>query len=68
MAGQDIGLKYVEGLLAEQKALAESHGSLLKQHVTENAALINGQRLYGDAKAKFDALIQRLLYDVTSSS
>jgi hypothetical protein len=68
MAAQTISLRDAVGRLAEQKTLAESHGAVLKQHVTEQNAIIKGQQLYGEARAKFDALIQRLLFDLTSSS
>lgn len=53
--------------LAESKTLAESDGSLLKRHDTEPAALLQGERLYEEARAKFEALIARLLVDLSSA-
>lgn len=68
MADQGASLGDAVGRLAEQKTLAESHGTLLKQHVADQSALIDGQRLYDEARAKFDALIRQLVLDLTRAS
>jgi hypothetical protein len=62
----DPGLSFGDaiGRLAEQKTLAESHGMLFKRHIIQQTALIEGQRLYDEARANFGGLIERLLVDL----
>jgi hypothetical protein len=64
MADQGLSFADAMGRLAEQKTLAESHGVLLKRHVIQQTALIQGHRLYDEAKAKSDGLIERLLVEL----
>jgi hypothetical protein len=66
MANQ-LSLGDVMEHLAGSKTLAESDGSLLKRHVTEPATLLQCERLYEEARAKFEALIARLLVDLNSA-
>jgi hypothetical protein len=68
MAEQGLSLREAMSRLAGEKTVAESHGSVLKTHVTEPSAQIQGQRLYDEARARFDALIQQLLLDLTSAN
>jgi hypothetical protein len=65
----DQGLSFGDavGRFAEQKTLAESHGTLLKRHVSEQTTLALGQRLYDEARAKFGGVIQRVLFDLTDA-
>lgn len=60
-----IGLSQAVGRLARERSFAESGAGLLKQFAAKNrAAMIQGQRLYADAKASFDELIVQLQTDL----
>jgi hypothetical protein len=57
-----INWQEAAGVLAEERSFAESDVSLLKTYAAANqAALLQGQRLYAEAKAASDGLIARLL-------
>jgi hypothetical protein len=66
MADQGLSFRDAMGYLAEQKTLAESHGGQFKRNVIQQTALLDGERLYDEAKAKFDGLIERLLVDLAN--
>lgn len=52
-------------VLAEERTFAESGAGLLKTYAKDDqAALIEGQKLYAGAKARFDGLIEQLLLDL----
>jgi len=51
-------------VLAEERTFAESGAGLLKTYAKNDRALIEGQKLYAEAKAKFDGLIEQLLLDL----
>lgn len=52
-------------VLAEERTFAESGAGLLKTYAKDDqAALIEGQKLYAEAKARFDGLIEQLLLDL----
>jgi hypothetical protein len=60
-----IGLSQAVGRLARERSFAESGAGLLKQFAAgDRAAMIQGQRLYADAKASFDELIVQLQTDL----
>ncbi len=55
-------------LLANEQSLAESYAFILHEFGKEDLSnYATGIRLYADAKAKFDGLIEQLKYDVRSS-
>lgn len=57
-----MDLSEAVGLLAEERTFAESGAALLKQHAAaDRRAVIQGQRLYAEAKAAADGAIERLL-------
>jgi hypothetical protein len=57
-----INWQEAAGVLAEERSFAESDASLLKTYAAaDQAALLQGQRLYAEAKAASDGLIARLL-------
>jgi hypothetical protein len=57
-----INWQEAAGTLAEEKSFAEEDARLLKTEAAGNrAALLQGQRLYAEAKAASDGLIARLL-------
>ncbi len=50
------------GSLAREKELAETAAGLLKAYAARDAAaMIEGQKLYGEAKAAFDELIAMIM-------
>lgn len=53
-------------LLAEEKTYAESGAGLLKAYVQDQAAVIEGRRLYDAARAKSSGLIEQLIVDLAS--
>lgn len=57
-------LSQAVGQLGEERSHAESGVAFLKRDVTDQAKLGEGQRLYTDAKAAFDGLIETLLAEL----
>ena len=57
-----INWQEAAGILAEERSFAESDAGLLKTYAAaDQAALLQGQRLYAQAKAASDGLIARFL-------
>lgn len=53
------------GQLRQERDFAETGAGLLKTYAAQNpSALIKGQKLYAEAKAAFDGLIEQLLLDL----
>ena len=64
-----IGLSQAVGRLARERSFAESGAGLLKQFAAgDRAAMIQGQKLYADAKASFDELVEQLLTDLAQGT
>jgi hypothetical protein len=60
-----LTLRDAIGRLAQERDFAESGAGLLKKYAAQNpAALVKGQKLYAEAKAAFDGLIEQLLTDL----
>jgi hypothetical protein len=51
-------------LLEHEKSLAENRAGLLKTYAPNQQVRVEGQKLYGEAKAAFDGLIGRLEADL----
>jgi hypothetical protein len=61
-----INWQEAAGILAEERSFAESDAGLLKTYAAaDQAALLQGQRLYALAKAASDGLIARFLVVLT---
>ena len=61
-----INWQEASGILAEERSFAESDAGLLKTYAAaDQAALLQGQRLYALAKAASDGLIARFLVVLT---
>lgn len=53
------------GILAKEQSLAESYASILKEFGKDNLKnYAEGIRLYANAKAEFDSLIEQMKYDL----